>query len=188
MSFAERIVVDTGIWISAALRPDSLPAQAVALAFARYEVCASAATLAELQHVLSRDKFDRYLPKAAREAFFDGVQQRVLQIEVYSEVSDCVDPKDNPFLALALDAGASGLKLFPSEMASPAVVKAVRAVLPPQVPVLAVGGIGAANMGDYLAAGAAGFGIGGSLFKPGKPLEDIAADARAIVSAFKAAL
>ena len=88
----------------------------------------------------------------------------------------------------ALDAGASGLKLFPAEMASPAVVKAVRAVLPPQVPLLAVGGIGAANMGDYLAAGAAGFGIGGSLFKPGKPLEDIAADARAIASAFKAAL
>lgn len=87
----------------------------------------------------------------------------------------------------ALDAGASGLKLFPAEMASPAVVKAVRAVLPPQVPLLAVGGISTANMGDYLAAGAAGFGIGGSLFTPGKPLEDIAEDARAIVGAFKAA-
>lgn len=87
----------------------------------------------------------------------------------------------------ALEAGASGLKLFPAEAASPAVVKAVRAVLPPQVPLLAVGGIGAANMGDYLAAGATGFGIGGSLFKPGKPLADIAADARAIVAAFKAA-
>lgn len=107
MSFAERIVVDTGIWISAALRPESLPAQAVALAFARFEVCVSAATLAELQRVLSRDKFDRYLPRAARDAFFDGVQQRVLQVEVHSEVTDCADPKDNPFLALALDAGAS---------------------------------------------------------------------------------
>lgn len=87
----------------------------------------------------------------------------------------------------ALEAGASGLKLFPAEAASPAVVKAVRAVLPPQVPLLAVGGIGAANMGDYLAAGATGFGIGGSLFKPGKPLAEIAEDARAIVAAFKAA-
>jgi 2-dehydro-3-deoxyphosphogalactonate aldolase len=87
----------------------------------------------------------------------------------------------------ALDAGASGLKLFPAEAASPAVIKAVRAVLPPQVPLLAVGGISAANMGDYLAAGATGFGIGGSLFKPGKPLADIAADARAIVAAFRAA-
>ena len=87
----------------------------------------------------------------------------------------------------ALEAGASGLKLFPAEAASPAVIKAVRAVLPPQVPLFAVGGISAANMGDYLAAGATGFGIGGSLFKPGKPLEEIAADARAIVAAFKAA-
>lgn len=86
----------------------------------------------------------------------------------------------------ALEAGASGLKLFPAEAASPAVVRAVRAVLPPQVPLLAVGGIGAANMGDYLAAGATGFGIGGSLFRPSKPLADIAADARAIVAAFKA--
>jgi 2-dehydro-3-deoxyphosphogalactonate aldolase len=87
----------------------------------------------------------------------------------------------------AIEAGASGLKLFPAEAASPAVIKAVRAVLPPQVPLFAVGGISAANMGDYLAAGAAGFGIGGSLFKPGKPLAEIAADAHAIVAAFKAA-
>ena len=87
----------------------------------------------------------------------------------------------------ALEAGASGLKLFPAEAASPAVIKAVRAVLPPQVPLLAVGGISAANMGDYLAAGATGFGIGGSLFKPGKPLGEIAEDARAIVAAFRAA-
>ena len=87
----------------------------------------------------------------------------------------------------ALEAGATGLKIFPAEMVSPAIIKAVRAVLPPQVPVLAVGGINAGNMGEFLAAGAAGFGIGGSLFKPGKPLAHIDADARAIVAAFKAA-
>lgn len=87
----------------------------------------------------------------------------------------------------AIEAGASGIKLFPAELAGPAVVKAVRAVLPPSLPLLAVGGISAANMGDYLAAGATGFGIGGSLFTPGKPLDAIAADARAIVAAFKAA-
>ena len=86
----------------------------------------------------------------------------------------------------AIDAGASGLKIFPAEIVGPAGLKAVRAVLPRQVPVLAVGGISAANMGDYLAAGAAGFGIGGALFMPGKPLAAIAADARTIVTAFKA--
>ena len=87
----------------------------------------------------------------------------------------------------ALEAGATGLKIFPAEMVSPAIISAVRAVLPPAVPLLAVGGINAANMGDYLGAGVAGFGIRGSLFKPSKPLDKIAADARAIVAAFNAA-
>jgi len=87
----------------------------------------------------------------------------------------------------ALEAGATGLKIFPAEMVSPAIISAVRAVLPPAVPLLAVSGINAGNMGDYLGAGIAGFGIGGSLFKPGKPLDKIAADARAIVAAFNAA-
>ncbi len=87
----------------------------------------------------------------------------------------------------ALEAGASGLKIFPAEMIAPPIITAVRAVLPAATPIYAVGGINAANMGGWLAAGVSGFGIGGSLFRPGKPLGDIAADARAIVSAFKAA-
>lgn len=85
----------------------------------------------------------------------------------------------------AIDAGATGLKIFPAELAPPVAVRAVRAVLPPHVPVYVVGGITADTMGSYLAAGAAGFGLGGSLFKPGKPLADIAADARAAVAAFR---
>lgn len=87
----------------------------------------------------------------------------------------------------ALDAGASGLKIFPAELFSPAAVKAVKAVLPAAAPVYVVGGIHADNMRDYLAAGAAGFGMGSALFKPGKPLDQIATDAAAIVAAFKAA-
>lgn len=68
----------------------------------------------------------------------------------------------------ALAAGAHGLKLFPAEMVSPAVVKALRAVLPRGVPVLPVGGITPAGMAAYLAAGASGFGIGSALYAPGK--------------------
>ena len=68
----------------------------------------------------------------------------------------------------ALDAGAHGLKLFPAEMISPGVVKALRAVLPASVPLLPVGGIGPDNMGAYKKAGASGFGIGSSLYKPGQ--------------------
>jgi 2-dehydro-3-deoxyphosphogalactonate aldolase len=67
----------------------------------------------------------------------------------------------------ALRAGATGLKLFPAEMIPPAAVKALRAVLPHDTLLLPVGGIGIGNMDAYRAAGADGFGIGSSLYKPG---------------------
>lgn len=73
----------------------------------------------------------------------------------------------------ALDAGATALKLFPAEMIGPAAVKALRAVLPPAAMLLPVGGITALNMGEYLRAGANGFGIGSSLFKPGDSAESV---------------
>lgn len=87
----------------------------------------------------------------------------------------------------ALAAGAAGLKIFPAELMPPAGVKAVRAVLPAAVPIFMVGGINAGNMGDYLAAGASGFGMGGSLFRPGKPLAEIAGDAASLVAAWRRA-
>ncbi|MDP3356423.1 MAG: 2-dehydro-3-deoxy-6-phosphogalactonate aldolase [Polaromonas sp.] len=67
----------------------------------------------------------------------------------------------------ALDAGATGLKIFPAEMITPAVLKALRAVLPTDTRVLPVGGITPDNMAPYFAAGANGFGIGSALYKPG---------------------
>lgn len=87
----------------------------------------------------------------------------------------------------ALDAGASGLKIFPAELFPAVAVKAVKAVLPAAAPVYVVGGIHAGNMREYLAAGAAGFGMGGALFRPGKPVEEIARDAAGLVAAFRAA-
>ena len=77
----------------------------------------------------------------------------------------------------ALAAGAAALKLFPAEAIAPAVVKALRAVLDPAVRLLPVGGITLANMADYRAAGATGFGIGSSLFKPGSTADEVAAQA-----------
>jgi 2-dehydro-3-deoxyphosphogalactonate aldolase len=83
----------------------------------------------------------------------------------------------------ALAAGATGLKLFPAEMISPAAVKALRAVLPAHTFVLPVGGISTANMAAYLAAGADGFGIGGALYRPGSPVDEV----RRAAQGFKAA-
>jgi len=81
----------------------------------------------------------------------------------------------------ALAAGADGLKLFPAEAMPPSVVKAWRAVLPAELVLLPVGGIGVPNMAAYHAAGANGFGIGSTLYKPGKAHGDIARDARDLV-------
>jgi 2-dehydro-3-deoxyphosphogalactonate aldolase len=88
----------------------------------------------------------------------------------------------------AIRAGATDLKLFPAEAASPAVLKAWRAVLPGNVKVLPVGGISEGNMGDWLAAGAAGFGIGSSLFKPGDTPKAVGTKAAALVKAWEKAV
>jgi len=82
-----------------------------------------------------------------------------------------------------LAAGADALKLFPAEGASPAMLKAMLAVLPKGTPVLPVGGIGVANMAAWRAAGAVGFGIGSSLYRPGDTPEAVGAKARLLVAA-----
>lgn len=84
----------------------------------------------------------------------------------------------------ALDAGAQALKLFPATTYGPGHVKALRAVLPP-VPLFAVGGITPANLGEYLAAGCIGAGLGSDLYKPGQGIERTAAAARAFVAAYR---
>jgi 2-dehydro-3-deoxyphosphogalactonate aldolase len=86
----------------------------------------------------------------------------------------------------ALDAGAHILKLFPAEAAPPAVVKAQRAVLPKDVPLVIVGGVTPDKMAGYFDAGANGFGLGGALYKPGQTAADVAAQARAFVAALEA--
>jgi 2-dehydro-3-deoxyphosphogalactonate aldolase len=87
----------------------------------------------------------------------------------------------------ALKAGAHALKLFPAEAAPPAVVKAHRAVLPRDVPLIVVGGVTPEKVAPYRAAGADGFGLGGALYRPGQSPEETAANARAFVTAVREA-
>lgn len=84
----------------------------------------------------------------------------------------------------ALAGGAHALKLFPAEAVPPEGLRAMRAVLPPQVQVLPVGGIGTHNMGPWRAAGANGFGIGSALYRPGKSAQAVAADAALFAQAW----
>lgn len=86
----------------------------------------------------------------------------------------------------ALAAGADGLKIFPALQMGPDGLAALRAVLPAATEVYAVGGVDETNFAAWRAAGATGFGIGSALYKPGRAPEDVAARARALVSAFDA--
>lgn len=85
----------------------------------------------------------------------------------------------------ALDHGAHALKFFPAEGGSPAVVKALRAVLPKDVPLLAVGGVTPDSVSGWLEAGANGFGLGGGLYKPGQSAGETLEKARAYVKALQ---
>ncbi len=83
----------------------------------------------------------------------------------------------------AIAAGATGLKLFPADQTGPGLLKALRAVLPADVPVYAVGGVGPSNFADWFAAGAQGFGIGTSLYRPGDSADLVGGRAREMVAA-----
>jgi 2-dehydro-3-deoxyphosphogalactonate aldolase len=86
----------------------------------------------------------------------------------------------------AIRLGASALKFFPASVLGPAGIAAMRAVLPADTPVGAVGGVSDKDFAGYKAAGVSLFGLGSSLFKPGMSVADVAARARAAVDAWDA--
>ncbi len=99
----------------------------------------------------------------------------------------CVPGAATPTEAFAaVAAGADALKMFPAELVTPRVLKALRAVLPAHLPLLPVGGIIPANLPAWLEAGASGFGLGSALYSPGVNASTVAARAQAFVSAWRA--
>lgn len=107
MSSLHRVVFDTSTLVSAALRVGSTPHKALAQAWMQGELCASASTLSELEQVLLRSKFDRYQTAEVRAEFVALVRKHAVLFEVSAAdeakvMPQCRDPKDDPFLALAL--------------------------------------------------------------------------------------
>jgi 2-dehydro-3-deoxyphosphogalactonate aldolase len=88
---------------------------------------------------------------------------------------------------LAAKLGASALKFFPAFKLGPDGIAAIKVILPKDARVAAVGGVSEANFGEYLAEGIEFFGLGSSLYKPGRSPEDVGARARSIVKAYEAA-
>jgi len=85
----------------------------------------------------------------------------------------------------ALNAGAAGLKAFPAEMITPAVLKAWRAVIPKDTLILPVGGVSPDTMAAYFRAGASGFGLGSALYRPGDAPAAVAANAKRFVDMWR---
>jgi 2-dehydro-3-deoxyphosphogalactonate aldolase len=99
---------------------------------------------------------------------------------------DCTPGVATPTEAFAaLKAGAAALKMFPAESLGPVVVKAWRAVLPPDTLLVPVGGIKPETMQPYWQAGANGFGLGSALFSPGHSVTEVSANARRFAAAWQ---
>jgi 2-dehydro-3-deoxyphosphogalactonate aldolase len=86
----------------------------------------------------------------------------------------------------AVAAGASGLKFFPASVLGPSGIKAIRAVLPPEIEVGAVGGVSEKDFAAYAATGIRTFGMGSSLYAPGMDASEVRKRAKATITAYDA--
>jgi putative PIN family toxin of toxin-antitoxin system len=102
-----RVVIDTGVAVSAVLLPRSVPRQAFDEAAARGRLLVSAATVAELDEVLRRPKFNTYVPEEKRLEFLAAMVRDAEEVEVTEVVAECRDPQDNKFLELAASGRAT---------------------------------------------------------------------------------
>ena len=106
----KKFVIDTNVLISAAIYPNSLAAQVLKVAFSMGLVCRSVETFYELKTVLNRSKFDRYFvdKEFTRDTFLSFYEKYAVEVPVTHVCTDCIDPKDNMFLSLALSACNGG--------------------------------------------------------------------------------
>lgn len=101
-----RIVLDSNVILSAALFKNSSPRQAFDKAMTTGQIMMSTATLAELQEIFNRPKFDRYLSKSLRTDFLNALITVIETVEIIQSFSVCRDPKDDKFLELAVNGNA----------------------------------------------------------------------------------
>ena len=107
MSSNPRYVFDTNVIISALLFDQSASGQAFHEALNRGEILLSHAVVEELNDVLSREKFDRYLRLEERDQFLDALIRKATLLDITEQVRVCRDPKDDKFLELAINDEAS---------------------------------------------------------------------------------
>lgn len=135
--------------------------------------------------VLNVTEVERVAAVGGRLVVSPNADPAVIAATVDAGMKSCPGALTTTEVFAAIEAGADVVKLFPALLLGIQGLQAMRAVLPANVSLYAVGGIGAGDFSDWLAAGASGFGIGSSLYKPGMPVSEIAARAAQLVMALK---
>lgn len=106
---SKRYVVDTNTCISAVLLPQSIARQALDKVFTLGELLVSEPTILEVMQVITRPKFDRYIPQANRRLVLSLLLRQTTLLTITIHVTDCRDPNDNKFLELALTGSATAI-------------------------------------------------------------------------------
>jgi 2-dehydro-3-deoxyphosphogalactonate aldolase len=136
--------------------------------------------------VLQAAAVDEVAQRGAKLVVTPNVDARVIRRAVERELAIVPGFLTPSEAFTALEAGAGALKLFPASSLGPAHLRAVREVLPATVPVLAVGGVGAANLAEWMQAGAAGVGVCGEIYRPGRSAAEVGRRAALMVQAWRA--
>jgi uncharacterized protein len=103
------IVIDTNIFISAALSPNGTAYQAFAQAIQRFTIAQSVETYQEIAQRIYKPKFDKYVSNERREELLNLIKSKSQFIDIQSQITSCRDPDDNKFLELAIDSNAQFL-------------------------------------------------------------------------------
>lgn len=102
-------VFDTNVLVSALLFANSAPRRAFELALDTGQIIISQETIEELNEVLNRPKFERYISRSKRKRFLFAFIQKSVLIEIQETIKECRDPKDNKFLELAVSSKAAAI-------------------------------------------------------------------------------
>ncbi|ELY2646588.1 2-dehydro-3-deoxy-6-phosphogalactonate aldolase [Cronobacter sakazakii] len=138
--------------------------------------------------VLKPEQVDELAEMGSKLVVTPNIQPEVIRRAVSYGMTVCPGCATATEAFNAIEAGAQALKIFPSAAFGPDYIKALKAVLPPEIPVFAVGGVTPENLAVWLNAGCIGAGLGSDLYRAGQPVERTAAQAKAFVKAYREAV
>lgn len=138
--------------------------------------------------VLKPEQVDQLAEMGCRLIVTPNTQPEVIRRAVSHGMTVCPGCATATEAFTALDAGAQALKIFPSSAFGPDYIKALKAVLPPEIPVFAVGGVTPENLAQWINAGCVGAGLGSDLYRASQPVTRTAQQAIAFVNAYREAI